>query len=200
MWQNSRPYCSCLIKYCQGLKESHPPPLNLCKSYCSSSFHFLCEACLPWLLLFHSLGVAPSAWSPSALHVWASKSGQFLLPHTSLRLLWGSCLPCSHWLDWELTQCKAQVRCEGEQNMSPENVHLWHKDYFKLTIFRKEQTQEKLWKWIEVTLLWGTFTLERVPVPERELLPETTLHLRVLSAWQGNFVCSSHLLINCLPT
>lgn len=35
---------------------------------------------------------------------------------------------------------------EGEHNMPPQNVPLWHKDYFQLVIFKKQQTQEQLSK------------------------------------------------------
>ena len=30
--------------------------------------------------------------------------------------------------------------------MPPQNMPLWHKDYFELTIFKKQQTQEQLSK------------------------------------------------------
>ena len=33
-----------------------------------------------------------------------------------------------------------------KQNLPSPNMPLWHKDYFKLVIFKKLQTQEKLWK------------------------------------------------------
>ena len=29
-----------------------------------------------------------------------------------------------------------------EQNLPPQNVPLWHEDYFKLIIFKKQKTQE----------------------------------------------------------
>ena len=30
----------------------------------------------------------------------------------------------------------------GEQNLPPQNVSLWHEDYFRLIIFKKQKTQE----------------------------------------------------------
>ena len=38
------------------------------------------------------------------------------------------------------------IHIEGEQNLPSPNMPLWHKDYFNLVIFKKLQTQEKLWK------------------------------------------------------
>ena len=35
---------------------------------------------------------------------------------------------------------------KGEQNLPPQNMLLWHKDYFRLIIFKKQQAQEKLSK------------------------------------------------------
>lgn len=35
------------------------------------------------------------------------------------------------------------VHNEGEQKMPPENITLWHKDYFKLIIFKEQQTPGK---------------------------------------------------------
>lgn len=32
----------------------------------------------------------------------------------------------------------------GKQNLPPQNMHLWHKDYLELLIFKKLQTQEEL--------------------------------------------------------
>ena len=34
--------------------------------------------------------------------------------------------------------------CQGEHNVPPQNMPLWHKDYFGLTHFLKPQTQETL--------------------------------------------------------
>ena len=33
-----------------------------------------------------------------------------------------------------------------EENLGPQNMPLWHKNYFRLVILKKEQTQEKLRK------------------------------------------------------
>ena len=33
---------------------------------------------------------------------------------------------------------------EGEQNLPLQNMSFWHKDYFRLIIFKKQQTYEKL--------------------------------------------------------
>lgn len=52
--------------------------------------------------------------------------------------------PGLNWVDWELTDCKAQVFCEGEQDMPPQNIPLWYKGYSELIIFKKQQTKEKL--------------------------------------------------------
>lgn len=38
------------------------------------------------------------------------------------------------------------VYIQEEQILPSPNVSLWHKDYLKLVIFKKLQTQEKLWK------------------------------------------------------
>lgn len=38
------------------------------------------------------------------------------------------------------------IHIEGEQNFPFPDMSLWHKDYFKLVIFKTLQTQEKLWK------------------------------------------------------
>ena len=35
---------------------------------------------------------------------------------------------------------------EEKQNLSPQNMPLWHKDYFRLIGFKKLKTSEKLWK------------------------------------------------------
>lgn len=32
----------------------------------------------------------------------------------------------------------------GEKNLSPQNMSLWHKDYFRMVNFNKQQTWEKL--------------------------------------------------------
>lgn len=37
-------------------------------------------------------------------------------------------------------------RSEGDQNIPSQNMPLWHKDYFKLVIFKKQQRPEKLCK------------------------------------------------------
>ena len=58
----------------------------------------------------------------------------------TLEILWLGCeLPCSG-------QGITRARAEGEQNISPLNMLWWHKDYFRLIIFKKQQTLEKLWK------------------------------------------------------
>ena len=35
---------------------------------------------------------------------------------------------------------------EGKQNRPPQNMPLWHKDYREMVIFKKDQTEEKLWQ------------------------------------------------------
>ena len=35
---------------------------------------------------------------------------------------------------------------EGEQNFPPQNMHLWHKNYFRFFVFKKQQTQETFCK------------------------------------------------------
>ena len=35
---------------------------------------------------------------------------------------------------------------EGKQNILPQNMLLWHMDYFELVIFKKQQRKQNLWK------------------------------------------------------
>lgn len=39
------------------------------------------------------------------------------------------------------------LTAERQQNMPSQNMPPWHKDSFELIIFKKQQTQEKLWEW-----------------------------------------------------
>ena len=41
-------------------------------------------------------------------------------------------------------QRKATMAREGEQNLLPQNMSVWHKDYSGLILFKKQQTEEKL--------------------------------------------------------
>ena len=44
----------------------------------------------------------------------------------------------------QLGNCRYTVGLEVEQDFLPPNTPLWHKDYFRLIIFEKEQAMEKL--------------------------------------------------------
>lgn len=77
---------------------------------------------------------------------------------------------------------------EGEQNMPPQTVSLWHVDYFELKGIKNQLSQEKLFISLSLNGLkgfrWG-------PGPERATTRGN--FLSALSVWQGK-----HLLLSVL--
>ena len=56
-----------------------------------------------------------------------------------------------NWPDWRFCntqKCEGQVKeAVGEQNLPPQNISLWHINYFKpVMVSKKQQTWEKFWK------------------------------------------------------
>lgn len=49
---------------------------------------------------------------------------------------------CSGTLCWPKGSCG--ISSKREPHFLPQNMHLWHKDYLRLIIFKKEQKWEKL--------------------------------------------------------
>lgn len=62
---------------------------------------------------------------------------------------------------------------EGHQNMAPQNMPPWHKDYFVLVIFEKLQTQELCKQSIRYPFVGGIYM--GGAMPGRELCPHITL-------------------------
>lgn len=56
-----------------------------------------------------------------------------------------------NWPDWHFCntqKCEGQVKeAVGEQNLPPQNISLWHINYFNpVIVSKKQQTWEKFWK------------------------------------------------------
>ena len=45
---------------------------------------------------------------------------------------------------------------EGEQNFPPQNMLLWHKNYFRFIIFKKQQTQKTFCK-VNISYLFDIY-------------------------------------------
>ena len=113
-------------------------------------------------------------------------------------------------VEWSQNQMSLQdklfsciMEAVGEQNLPPQNVSLWHEDYFRLIRFKKKKCQDIFLFTSPCNCLtefrWGAYPRMR------ELLPKiTSLYIRKTSP-QGiaNIclpnICSSHLPVNFLP-
>lgn len=207
LWQNSSPYCCCLINYCQGLKESCPPLLDLCtcillfcpvlsiltsslEAFSNTAFtpqgllpllgppqHSMCKpqrAVISWSSWVQWLRIS---FAVQERWVWCLVGNKDLscaveqvstatkIPHAAAKIqhsqinkyVFKKAVSSSslHWslasllqlssLNWGLTLVRARFLVKGTR-MCYLKMCLWHKDCHKLIIFRKQQTQENIWK------------------------------------------------------